>query len=190
MQLLLEKGANIETRDLEDKTPLIHAASTGREMTVKLLLEHDADINVRDRQRNTPLHHAATSGSGRTVKLLLEKGADPYAQNWEGQAAPVCNCEVKKALLSNSLRQIQVSLEFSLLKLNSDWLTFDSSPLEYPLVQSNPPSPVLESRPETDKRADISTQSLATAKSKFNLPQKYLDPRSLSLDNLDNPHVD
>ena len=47
VQLLLEKGANYEHRNVSDYTPLSLAASGGYVNIIKLLLRAGADINSR-----------------------------------------------------------------------------------------------------------------------------------------------
>jgi hypothetical protein len=78
VKLLLEKGADLETRDDNSgQTPLSLAAESGHEVMVKLLLEKGADLETRDdNSGRTPLSLAAESGHEAVVKLLLEKGAD------------------------------------------------------------------------------------------------------------------
>ena len=75
--LLVEKGADLESKDLEySQTPLSWAAENGHEAVVKLLLEKGADLESKDRYSQTPLSWAAKNGHEAVVKLLLEKGAD------------------------------------------------------------------------------------------------------------------
>lgn len=47
VELLLEKGANYEHRNVSDYTPLSLAASGGYVNVIKLLLKYKADINSR-----------------------------------------------------------------------------------------------------------------------------------------------
>ena len=50
MKLLLEKGADLESKDREySRTPLSWAAENGHEAVVKLLLEKGADLESKDR---------------------------------------------------------------------------------------------------------------------------------------------
>ena len=49
MKLLLEKGADLESKDSEySQTPLSWAAEYGHEAVVKLLLEKGADLESKD----------------------------------------------------------------------------------------------------------------------------------------------
>ena len=48
MKLLLEKGADLESKDRYGRTPLWWAAATGHEAVVKLLLEKGADHESKE----------------------------------------------------------------------------------------------------------------------------------------------
>ena len=64
MKLLLEKGAELESRDTRyGRTPLSWAAVKGREAVVKLLLEKGAELESRDTGGRTPLWWAAVKGA-------------------------------------------------------------------------------------------------------------------------------
>lgn len=78
-------GADVNTRDKSQHTPL-HRASIYRNVAVaRLLIENGADINSRDDVRWTPLHIAARMGDTEMVRLLLEKGADVNAKTGDQQ---------------------------------------------------------------------------------------------------------
>ena len=49
MKLLLEKGAELESRDNYGQTPLSQAAENDQETMVKLLLEKGAELESRDK---------------------------------------------------------------------------------------------------------------------------------------------
>src|SRR5271156_6015903 len=56
MKLLLEKGAELETKDKEySQTPLSWAADQGHVAVVKLLLEKGAELETKDEYGRTPL---------------------------------------------------------------------------------------------------------------------------------------
>jgi ankyrin repeat protein len=78
VKLLLEKGAELETKDKDyGQTPLSWAVKSGHEAVVKLLLEKGAELETKDKDYGrTPLLWAVKSGHETVVKLLLEKGAE------------------------------------------------------------------------------------------------------------------
>ena len=76
MKLLLEKGADVESKDSYGQTPLWWAAGNGHEVVVKLLLEKGANVESKDSYSQTPLSWAARKGRETIVKLLLEQRAD------------------------------------------------------------------------------------------------------------------
>jgi ankyrin repeat protein len=76
VKLLLQKGAEVESKNENGRTPLSLAAFGWREMVVKLLLEKGTELESKDKDGDTPLSLAAAiSGYEAVVKLLLEKGA-------------------------------------------------------------------------------------------------------------------
>ena len=66
VKLLLEKGAELETKDSDGQTPLWRAAGIGHE--VKLLREKGAELEAKDKYGRTP--RAARDGHEAVVKLL------------------------------------------------------------------------------------------------------------------------
>jgi ankyrin repeat protein len=87
VRLLLESGADINTRDTNGDTPLIAAAFMGYNETVKLLLEKGAEVNAQNNLGSTALMEAATMNKPETVAMLLSNGADTKAKNIAGLTA-------------------------------------------------------------------------------------------------------
>ena len=56
VQLLTEKGANIEANDNSQRTPLHIACLTSNLSMVKYLIENGANIEAKYYQQKTPLH--------------------------------------------------------------------------------------------------------------------------------------
>ncbi|KAJ5653623.1 hypothetical protein N7490_000626 [Penicillium lividum] len=82
VRLLLEKGADPESKDNSYRTSLSWAAEIGHEAVVRLLLEKGADPESRDNEyEQTPLSLAAEMGHEAVVRLLLEKGANAESRN-------------------------------------------------------------------------------------------------------------
>jgi ankyrin repeat protein len=82
---LLGLGAALLVAGACDKpptdSPLIHAARTGSDETIKILLDSGADVNLPgptgDDWDATPLQHAILARQPEAVRLLLDRGADP-----------------------------------------------------------------------------------------------------------------
>ena len=85
VQLLLERGAEIEARNKINCTPLHYAAWKNITESVKLLLERGADIEARDLNNHTPLHFAAGGNSTRAAQLLVKRGAKIEARDNNNQ---------------------------------------------------------------------------------------------------------
>ena len=84
--LLLEKGANTETKDRLGQAPLHLAASHyGSERMFKLLVQNGANIEARDPSGWTPLHMAALYNSFLAVQHLVDSGADTEATDRQGR---------------------------------------------------------------------------------------------------------
>jgi len=77
---MLDHGADCNTRNEEQATPLHVACVTGREWAVRLLIEAGAEINAADCVGFTPLHLAAARGHTQIITLLLERGANKDAE--------------------------------------------------------------------------------------------------------------
>lgn len=72
---ILEKGIDINARNMVGSTALHFAVQAGRTEVVKFLLNHKADINAVDNYGRTALHLAVDSGNKDVVDLLLIGGA-------------------------------------------------------------------------------------------------------------------
>ena len=81
VDVLLSKGARIDTPEAAPKTPLIEAAENGHLDIVKLLLQKGANVELADKHMITPLVAAAQHGHANVVQLLLENFTDMHAEN-------------------------------------------------------------------------------------------------------------
>ena len=88
-ELLLERGANIEAKDIYGFTPLHLAAFNNNQETVKLLLKKGAEINATDHRRgDTPLHGSIRDWrSPEIIKDLLNVGTNLEIRNTNGKTA-------------------------------------------------------------------------------------------------------
>ena len=71
VRLLLDKGANVNTRDKHKSTPLQNAVQSGNLETMRLLLDKSENVDERNKSGSTPLHKAAENewkfGDGQIV---------------------------------------------------------------------------------------------------------------------------
>jgi ankyrin repeat protein/uncharacterized UPF0146 family protein len=75
VQILIEKGASVNTVTTDNETPLHWASESGELEIVALLIEKGASVNAVTINNNTPLHLASIRGDMKTIALLIEKGA-------------------------------------------------------------------------------------------------------------------
>ena len=86
-QLLLERGADANTRSKDHTVPLYMAAYYQHIESVQLLLNHGVDVNAKNNMGQTPLHGAFCKqpkhypGNYVVPQLLLKHSADVNAQD-------------------------------------------------------------------------------------------------------------
>ena len=81
MLSLIDRGADIHSRDSYGWIPLHHAWITGHTDIALLLLDRGADIHSRDDFGRTLLHWACQDGHTDIALLLLDRGADINCRN-------------------------------------------------------------------------------------------------------------
>ncbi len=107
---LIEKGAEMNTRDYRGRTPLFLTAARGYTDIAELLVEGGADIDAKsDTLEATALNVAIQNGHEETAKLLVTKGADINAKGAENQTALHCAAKrgdvgIGKILLSEGAK--------------------------------------------------------------------------------------
>ncbi|KAJ8512434.1 hypothetical protein OPV22_002868 [Ensete ventricosum] len=92
VQLLLERGASLESKDEEGAIPLHDACAGGFTEIVQYMLNFAGSpdfvmqmLSATDIEGDTPLHHAARGEHLDVVKLLLAAGASPKKTNIYGK---------------------------------------------------------------------------------------------------------
>ncbi|PGH05438.1 hypothetical protein GX51_02962 [Blastomyces parvus] len=76
LQMMLEKGANINAKDAGGSTALELGACFAHEEFVQLLLENGADVNLRGSRERPALSYAVSEDRDAIVQLLIDNGAD------------------------------------------------------------------------------------------------------------------
>lgn len=82
MQLCLNAGADVNSRDRKGMMPIHCAARNGATEAVEFLIDHGAMVNSTTYSRSTPLHYGAESCRVEVVQHLITKGANlnPHAR--------------------------------------------------------------------------------------------------------------
>ncbi|WCR57077.1 ankyrin repeat domain-containing protein [Rickettsia asembonensis] len=81
MDLLLKKGADINSKDSFGGFALHGAIYNNQLKAAELLLKHGADVNAKDNYGNTILHHTIGINNIEAAKLLIKYGADVNVKN-------------------------------------------------------------------------------------------------------------
>jgi hypothetical protein len=85
MELLVQRGAQIDRKNALGERAIMHAAWRGQNEAIKWLLARGAKVNSEPMQWS-PLHFAVFAGHAESMKLLLERGADINARSTNGSS--------------------------------------------------------------------------------------------------------
>ena len=102
---ILNKGANVNARNVIQSTPLHVACVKGNMELAMALVDRGADVDARNVEQDTPLHNACYSGNMELIMALLNRGADVNASDRYGytplhKALMNGHAEVAMALLN------------------------------------------------------------------------------------------
>ncbi|KAJ5649194.1 uncharacterized protein N7484_002917 [Penicillium longicatenatum] len=123
VRVLLDNGANVNTRSGEDETALTLAAFAGKAATVKLLLERGADVSCGDRSGWTALSHACNGQDKQEiVQLLLGADADINIRDNEG-----CTPLSRAAQCQSSIKTIELLIATGAAVITQD--NYGNTPL-------------------------------------------------------------
>ena len=107
MQLLVERGANVNLQDAFGRSPLHlvieNADSDKHHESIDYLLQNGANPCIQDLQGRTPLHIAASVGCVECINKLMEHKADPNVRDQSGEiplhiATKMMNLDCMEAL--------------------------------------------------------------------------------------------
>jgi ankyrin repeat protein len=76
MNLLIEKGANVNGPSKDGKTPILIAAGAGKRESLEFLMTKGADLKSVDNMKGNALHQASVWQQADMINLLIEKGFD------------------------------------------------------------------------------------------------------------------
>ncbi|MBO7642238.1 MAG: ankyrin repeat domain-containing protein [Alphaproteobacteria bacterium] len=111
VESLINDGADINYRDADKFTPLMHASRRGYKKIVDLLLKKKVKVDAVDAKNRTALMHAAMSPSGwNVIELLLNNKSDPNNQDIDGKTALI------HAVEQGNLKAVEKLSSLSLLK--------------------------------------------------------------------------
>ncbi|KAK6513075.1 hypothetical protein TWF506_009238 [Arthrobotrys conoides] len=111
VQYLLDKGAEVDAKDLDGWSAIMLAAQEGNCNIIQVLVDAGANVNSEANSGATALFIAAQQGHTAVVKVLLDNGARSFATNKSGrhpihQAAQSAHFEVLKLLVEHDKESI------------------------------------------------------------------------------------
>ncbi|XP_076271705.1 protein phosphatase 1 regulatory subunit 12B-like isoform X19 [Rhynchophorus ferrugineus] len=132
---LLDKGADINTANVDGLTALHQACIDDNLDMVEFLVEHGADVNRGDNEGWTPLHATSSCGFVYIAKFLIEKGANVAAVNNDGELAlDITESQKMEDLLREEIRKRGIDCnaarndeENLMLRDAKEWLATKSS---------------------------------------------------------------
>lgn len=119
IDFLLNKGADINTRNYKGNSILHHLVKKFDIEQIKLFSSYGADVNLKNDKNEIPLFKAIRKSSIKIVKPLIEHGSDVIAKNKSQetplhQACEADNQQLKiiKLLVENGARIQSVNMEY------------------------------------------------------------------------------
>ncbi len=87
LNAVLKARVDVNARDGQGWTALMHAAEKGYKLMVGPLLEAEADVNMQAADGATALFMAVVRGHGEIIEMLVEAGADIWLKGPQGKTA-------------------------------------------------------------------------------------------------------
>ncbi|XP_049819408.1 protein phosphatase 1 regulatory subunit 12A-like isoform X2 [Aethina tumida] len=136
---LLQKGADIDTANVDGLTALHQACIDDNLDMVEFLVEHGADVNRGDNEGWTPLHATSSCGFLYIAKYLVEKGANVAAVNNDGELAiDIAEDDRMKNLLQDEVDKRGIDCDAArneeeriMLRDAKEWLATKSSQVNH-----------------------------------------------------------
>merc|ERR1711892_1087507 len=112
VKVLLGRGADIDTANVDGLTALHQACIDDNLDMVEFLVANGADVNRGDNEGWTPLHATASCGFLSIAKFLLEHGANVAAVNNDGELAiDISESDEMEDLLQKEIDVRQINCE-------------------------------------------------------------------------------
>ena len=89
---LIRQRVDVNTRDIHDRTALMHASLSGHTDIVKMLIEQGADVNAKSGGGDTALMMASFNRQTDIVKMLIERGAGVDVRDDYNRTALIMAC--------------------------------------------------------------------------------------------------
>jgi ankyrin repeat protein len=111
VNLLLNSGAHVNSKDADEKSPLIHACENGRSEIASLLLSRGAKLEDRDKNGMTSFSHAVHSGYVNLALLLaMTHNADVDSKDNAGRTPLMYACDQANKEMVEALLNISASV--------------------------------------------------------------------------------
>ena len=94
LKCLIQEGADVNTRDFQDRPALVVAIEENNDECFELLLKSGADVNVVDGWKKTPLINAVLKHNRMGIDRLLQAGAGVNKADVQGNTALFYACKL------------------------------------------------------------------------------------------------
>jgi ankyrin len=111
VELLAEKGANVNNQDKNGMTPLHIASRSGAVDIVRVLLEREAQVDMTSYDGKTPLHVAVQAGHLNVVRLVVEYSKRIDQNDVRGWTPLAIACAHGNAAIVHALMEVHVAGE-------------------------------------------------------------------------------
>jgi ankyrin repeat protein len=111
VELLAEKGANVNHQDKNGMSPLHIASRSGAVDIVSVLLERKAQVDMSSSDGKTPLHVAVQAGHLNVVRLLVAHSTRIDQNDVRGWTPLAIACAHGNAAIVHALMEVHVAGE-------------------------------------------------------------------------------
>lgn len=102
IKAMIARGANVNARNGNNKTPLYCAIDKGQPESIAMLIADNADVNATMRYGWTALHLAAQRGEASVVQLLIDAKANVNASISDGEIPTSSDIANERYMVNNT----------------------------------------------------------------------------------------